>query len=59
VSHTCVQNFSISLNGVRLWDGLEAIDDDYPIEATSSPSGVIHLTFLRSSEARDYLVTSR
>ena len=34
--------------GVRLWDGLEAIDDDYRIEATSAPSGVTHLTFTRA-----------
>jgi dihydrofolate reductase len=33
--------------GVRLWDGLEAIEKDYDIEATSSPSGVTHLTFMR------------
>src|SRR3954463_3117941 len=33
--------------GVRLWDGLEGIEKDYDIEATSSPSGVTHLTFTR------------
>lgn len=33
--------------GVRLWDGLEALEKDYRIEATSSPSGVTHLTFTR------------
>ncbi len=33
--------------GVRLWDGLEGIDEQYEIEATSSPSGVVHLTFTR------------
>jgi dihydrofolate reductase len=33
--------------GVRLWDGLEALEDRYEIEATSSPSGVTHLTFTR------------
>ena len=33
--------------GVRLWDGLEALEDQYRIEATSSPSGVTHLTFTR------------
>jgi hypothetical protein len=26
--------------GVRLWDGLEELEKDYEIEATSSPSGV-------------------
>ena len=33
--------------GVRLWDGLEGLEDDYAIEATSSPSGVTHVTFTR------------
>ena len=33
--------------GVRLWDGLESIDELYDIEAVSSPSGVTHLTFTR------------
>jgi dihydrofolate reductase len=34
--------------GVRLWDGLEALEKDYAIETTSSPSGVTHLTFTRA-----------
>jgi dihydrofolate reductase len=34
--------------GVRLWDGLEALEKDFAIEATSSPSGVTHLTFTRA-----------
>ena len=34
--------------GVRLWDGLEALEKDYEIEATSSPSGVTHVTFTRA-----------
>jgi dihydrofolate reductase len=33
--------------GVRVWDGLEALEDGYDIEAVSSPSGVTHLTFMR------------
>jgi dihydrofolate reductase len=33
--------------GVRLWDGLEALERDFDIEATSSPSGVTHLSFTR------------
>jgi dihydrofolate reductase len=33
--------------GVRLWDGLEAIDERYEIESVSSPSGVTHLTLTR------------
>ena len=35
--------------GVRLWDGLEGIERDYAIEATSSPSGVTHLTLMRTA----------
>ncbi|UYM04770.1 dihydrofolate reductase family protein [Solicola gregarius] len=35
--------------GVRLWDGLEGLERDYQVEATSSPSGVTHLTFTRTS----------
>jgi dihydrofolate reductase len=34
--------------GVRLWDGLEGFEKDYLVEATSSPSGVTHLTFTRA-----------
>lgn len=33
--------------GVRLWDGLEAIEDGYVVEAVSSPTGVTHVTFTR------------
>ncbi|MDT0303599.1 dihydrofolate reductase family protein [Streptomonospora wellingtoniae] len=33
--------------GVRLWDGLEGIDTQYEVEATSTPSGVTHVTFTR------------
>src|SRR3954447_12177458 len=33
--------------GVRLWDGLEGLDQRYDIESVSSPSGVTHLTFAR------------
>ena len=33
--------------GVRLWDGLEGLERDYNVEATSSPSGVTHVTFTR------------
>ena len=31
--------------GVRLWDGLEGIEEHYNSEAVSPPSGVTHLTF--------------
>jgi dihydrofolate reductase len=34
--------------GVRLWDGLEGLENDYDVEATSSPSGVTHVTFTRT-----------
>ena len=33
--------------GVRLWDGLESLEEHYDIEGVSSPSGVTHLTFTR------------
>ncbi len=33
--------------GERLWDGLEDLEQRFEIEPTSSPSGVIHLTFTR------------
>lgn len=33
--------------GVRLWDGLEGIEERFETEAVSSPSGVTHITFMR------------
>ncbi|MFN8108321.1 MAG: dihydrofolate reductase family protein [Thermoleophilia bacterium] len=33
--------------GVRLWDGLEGLEDRFAIEAVPSPSGVVHLVFTR------------
>ncbi len=33
--------------GVRLWEGLEGLEQRYQVEATSSPSGVTHVTFTR------------
>ena len=33
--------------GVRLWDGLEGLEQDYDIEVTTVRSGVTHLTFTR------------
>lgn len=33
--------------GERLWDGLEGLDVRFDIEATPSPSGVVHLVFSR------------
>ena len=35
--------------GVRVWDGLEALEEGYDVEAVSSPSGVTHLTFTRKA----------
>ena len=35
--------------GVRVWDGLEALEDTFDIEAVSTPSGVTHLTFTRKA----------
>ncbi|HSU34404.1 MAG TPA: dihydrofolate reductase family protein [Propionibacteriaceae bacterium] len=35
--------------GVRVWDGLEALEEDYEIEVVSAPSGVTHLTFDRKT----------
>ncbi len=31
--------------GVRVWDGLEALDEAFDVEATSTVGGVTHLTF--------------
>ena len=48
VDHLHVVQVPILLGrGVRLWDGLEALDDQYEVEAVSAPSGVTHLTFSR------------
>jgi dihydrofolate reductase len=33
--------------GERLWDGLEGLEDCFGIEATPSPSGVLHLVLTR------------
>ena len=33
--------------GVRLWDGLEGLEQGYDVEAVTTPSGVTHLTFTR------------
>jgi dihydrofolate reductase len=34
--------------GSRLWDGLEGLEQSYAVEATSSPTGVTHVTFSRT-----------
>ena len=33
--------------GVRLWDGLEGIEQRYEVASVTTPSGVTHLTFTR------------
>jgi len=35
--------------GVRLWDGLESLENDYAIETATSPGGVVHITFSRAA----------
>ena len=48
VDHLHVVQVPILLGrGVRLWDGLEALDQQYDVEVVSTPSGVTHLTFTR------------
>jgi dihydrofolate reductase len=50
VDHMHVVQVPIVLGrGVRLWDGLEALEDRYDIEAVSTPSGVTHLSFTARS----------
>ena len=34
--------------GVRLWEGLEGLEQDYQVGAAGSPSGVTHVTFTRA-----------
>ena len=36
-------------HGASLWEGLRGLEEDYQIEATSSPSGVTHVTFSRGA----------
>jgi dihydrofolate reductase len=33
--------------GVRLWDGLESLEDRFTVEPVTTPSGVTHMTFVR------------
>ena len=46
-AHTVVVPILLG-RGVRPWDGLEGLEQDYDVEATSSPSGVTHVTFTRT-----------
>jgi dihydrofolate reductase len=34
-------------HGSRLWDGLQAIEEQFHIEAVSTPSGVTHVSFTK------------
>ena len=48
VDHLHVVQVPILLGrGVRLWDGLEGLDEQYDVEVVSTPSGVTHITFTR------------
>ena len=52
VDHMHVVQVPVVLGrGVRLWDGLDALEDDFDIEAVSAPSGVTHLTFTRRARS--------
>jgi dihydrofolate reductase len=39
--------------GERLWDGLEGLEERFDIEATPSPSGVVHMVFSRKAAPQD------
>jgi dihydrofolate reductase len=48
VDHLHVVQVPVLLGrGVRLWDGLEDLQEGYDVEAVPSPSGVTHLTLTR------------
>jgi len=48
VDHLHVVQVPILLGrGVRLWDGLEALEQQYDVEVVSTPGGVTHFTFTR------------
>src|SRR5829696_4913267 len=48
VDHLHVVQVPIVLGrGVRLWDDLEGLEQQYDVESVVTPSGVIHLTFTR------------
>jgi len=48
VDHLHVVQVPILLGrGVRLWDGLEAMEQQYDVEVVSTTSGVTNITFIR------------
>ena len=50
VDHMHIVQVPIVLGrGVRVWDGLQALEQDYEIEPVSVPSGVTPLTFTRKT----------
>ncbi|MGH8937317.1 MAG: dihydrofolate reductase family protein, partial [Acidimicrobiia bacterium] len=54
VDHLHVVQVPILLGrGVRLWDGLEGLEEQYSVETVASPSGVTHLTFTRRGESSE------
>ncbi|MHB0927370.1 MAG: dihydrofolate reductase family protein [Candidatus Nanopelagicales bacterium] len=51
VDHMHIVQVPIVLGrGVRLWDGLEGVDEQFEVETVASPSGVTHFTFTRKAE---------
>jgi dihydrofolate reductase len=49
IDHLHVVQVPIILGrGVRLWDGLEGLENSYHVETAMSPSGVTHFTFTRN-----------
>jgi dihydrofolate reductase len=52
VDHMHIVQVPIVLGrGVRVWDGLEGLDETYDIEAVSAPSGVTHVVFDRKASS--------
>jgi dihydrofolate reductase len=48
VDHLHIVQVPIVLGrGLRLWDGLEGLEQQYDVEVVSTPSRVTHLTFTR------------
>lgn len=48
VDHLHIVQVPILLGrGVRLWDGLEGLEQEYTSDSVSTPSGVTHITFIR------------
>jgi dihydrofolate reductase len=36
--------------GVRVWDGLEALEERFDVESVTAPSGITHLVFTRNRQ---------